>query len=81
MKKTILSLLLFSIIFFLAESQNHKIDSLQHVVDRNSGNKKAEALYEISFNYVNKNDSLALQYIDQAIREVDNNEKLLGISD
>jgi signal transduction histidine kinase/tetratricopeptide (TPR) repeat protein len=55
-----------------------KTDSLQKVVSESSGNKKAKALYELSVLQMSKNDSLALHFINEAINNIDDDDKLKG---
>ncbi len=55
-----------------------KIDSLQIVVSESSGNEKANVLYELSVLQMSKDDSLALNFINEAINNIIDNEKLKG---
>jgi len=61
---------------FSGYSQN--LDSLNNVVATSSGNEKANALFELSTAHISKNDSLSLDYIDEALKFVTNNDKLKG---
>ncbi len=69
--------LLFSYTLY-SQPSSKKLDSLQKLISKTSGNNKAEALIEISTLYTSENDSLALIYINDAIKEITNNEKLKG---
>ncbi|MBT8273635.1 MAG: tetratricopeptide repeat protein [Bacteroidia bacterium] len=72
----------FSLLFFLffhpGKLHSQNLDSLKTIVSNSSGNKKAEALYKLSIQHISKNDSLALNYINDALLAVDQDDKLLG---
>ena len=75
MKKTVFLLI---IIFNFQFSFPQKTDSLQKVISKTSGNIKAEALRQLALLYIDKNDSLALNYINDAIKQIQNDKKLKG---
>lgn len=74
--------LYFSFIFLFFFSVNtiqaQNIDSLQTIVNNSSGNKKAQALLDLSLKYTSKNDSLALIYLNQSLNKIDDDEELRG---
>ncbi len=76
-KFIVLLFLLFSYTLY-SQPSSKKLDSLQKLVSKTSGNKKAEALRQLSLLYISKNDSLALKLINDAVNEVRNDEKLKG---
>lgn len=70
--------LLFSYFLSSQELDVIKIDSLQIVVSENSGNEKAKALYELSRLHLRKSNALALNFIDEAIEHITDNDTLKG---
>ncbi len=75
MKKIVFFLI---VIFNFQFSFPQKSDSLQKVISKTSGNIKAEALRKLALLYIDKNDSLALNYINDGIKQIQNDKKLKG---